>query len=75
MHGTADDHTEAGTTDETTDETATENGRTAVPLADAAPRAAGPVLRTFRTGADLPLLVLPDERRDDRLPRGGDDTA
>jgi len=30
-------------------------------------RAADQRLRTFRIGADNPLLVLPDERRDDPL--------
>lgn len=31
-------------------------------------RAADPRLRTFRTGSDLPFLVLSDERRDDPSP-------
>jgi hypothetical protein len=34
----------------------------------AKPRPADPRLRTFRTGSDLPFLVLSDERRDDPSP-------
>ena len=42
---------------------------------DATPSAADRHLRTFRTGSDLPFLVLNDERRGDRSPPHDDDAA
>ena len=65
---------------ETGDETGEETGdgearsRSATHLADGARTTADPRLRTFRTGSDLPFLVLHDERRGGR-PLARDDAA